>query len=117
MRASYRLPMPTSRGRRRKSGGGRRRPSGSAERATAGPSGTAQSRRVEDVGAVGRRPAPPVFLALVGVAWIGAGVISLVALHAGWKLVPTIAFCGVGLLFLRGAAARAAGVAGGTARR
>jgi len=37
--------------------------------------------------------------------WIGAGVVALVSLTASWKLVPGIVFIGIGLLFLRGAAA------------
>jgi hypothetical protein len=37
--------------------------------------------------------------------WIGSGVVALVALHASWRLVPGIVFVGIGLLFLRGAAA------------
>jgi hypothetical protein len=40
--------------------------------------------------------------------WIGCGVIALVALSAGWKLIPAIVFIGVGLFFLRGALTAAA---------
>ncbi|MCA1844446.1 MAG: hypothetical protein LC792_14905 [Actinobacteria bacterium] len=36
--------------------------------------------------------------------WIAAGIWALVALTAGWKLVPGIVFIGLGLLYLRGAA-------------
>jgi len=53
----------------------------------------------------GRRPSSPGFLLLVSLMWIGSGVVALVALHASWKLVPGIVFVGIGLLFLRGAAA------------
>lgn len=41
----------------------------------------------------------------MGLVWIGCGVIALVRLNAGWKIVPGIFFIGVGLYFLRGAAA------------
>ena len=44
-------------------------------------------------------------LAAVGLAWITCGVIALVGMHASWKLIPGIVFIGVGLLFIRGAAA------------
>jgi hypothetical protein len=37
--------------------------------------------------------------------WIACGVAALVTLHASWKLVPGIVLIGVGLLYLRGAAA------------
>ena len=37
--------------------------------------------------------------------WVGAGVVALIALTASWKLVPGIVFIGIGLLYLRGAAA------------
>lgn len=40
--------------------------------------------------------------------WIAAGVVALVALQASWKLVPGIVFIGIGLLYLRGAAATVA---------
>jgi hypothetical protein len=47
-------------------------------------------------------------LLLIAVAWIGCGIVALVSLKAGWKLVPGIVFIGVGLLFFRGAAATVA---------
>jgi hypothetical protein len=53
---------------------------------------------------VGKRPSQPGFLLLLAVMWIGAGVVALTRLHAGWKLIPGIVFIGIGLLFLRGAA-------------
>jgi hypothetical protein len=37
--------------------------------------------------------------------WVAAGVVALVGLAASWKLVPGIVFIGIGLMFLRGAAA------------
>ena len=53
---------------------------------------------------VGRRPSSPTFLLAVAVAWLAASVFAFFGLHAGWKLIPTICFAGVGLLYLRGAA-------------
>jgi hypothetical protein len=53
---------------------------------------------------VGRRPSSPGFLLLVGLLWIGCGVVALVRLSASWKLIPGIVFIGVGVYFLRGAA-------------
>jgi hypothetical protein len=47
-------------------------------------------------------------LLVVAVMWIAAGVWALVALTASWKLVPGIVFIGLGLLYLRGAAATVA---------
>jgi hypothetical protein len=41
----------------------------------------------------------------MGLLWIGAGIVALTRLHAGWHLVPAIVFVGIGVLFLRGAAA------------
>jgi hypothetical protein len=56
----------------------------------------------------GRRPTSPGLLLVVALMWIGAGVWALVALTVGWKLVPGIVFIGLGLLYLRGAAATVA---------
>jgi hypothetical protein len=39
----------------------------------------------------------------VAVAWIMAGLYALVELRVGWRLVPGVVFCGVGMLYLRGA--------------
>jgi len=44
-------------------------------------------------------------LAIMGVLWVGAGVVAVTSLHASWHLVPGIVFMGIGVLFLRGAAA------------
>jgi len=44
-------------------------------------------------------------LLLIALAWIGCGIVALAYLSASWKLVPGVVFIGVGLLFLRGAAA------------
>jgi hypothetical protein len=64
--------------------------------------------RPATVGQTGRRPASPVLLLVVALMWIAAGIWALVALAAGWKLVPGIVFIGLGLLYLRGAAATVA---------
>ena len=56
----------------------------------------------------GRRPTSPGLLLAVALMWIAAGVVDLVALRASWKLVPGIVFIGIGLLYLRGAAATVA---------
>jgi len=54
---------------------------------------------------VGRRPSSPGFLLTVAIAWIASGIVALVRLKASWKIIPGIVFIGVGILFLRGAAA------------
>ena len=56
-------------------------------------------------GQVGRRPSNPGFLMVVGLVWVAAGIYALFALTASWKLIPAIVFIGVGLFFIRGAAA------------
>ncbi len=53
---------------------------------------------------VGRRPSSPRFLALVGVMWVGVGVVIFLTMSWSWRLVPAIVAAGVGFLFLRGAA-------------
>ncbi len=53
----------------------------------------------------GKRPSSPATLLLIALAWIGCGIVALAYLSASWKLVPGVVFIGVGLLFLRGAAA------------
>lgn len=42
---------------------------------------------------------------MVACLWLAAGIVALLVLDASWKLVPGIVFIGIGLLFLRGAAA------------
>lgn len=79
----------------------KRRPTGG--RTT--PPQTRAGRKAETPGQVGKRPSSPLFLSLVGVLWIACGVVDLFWLKASWKLVPAIFFIGVGLYFLRGAAA------------
>ena len=54
---------------------------------------------------VGKRPSNPAFLLVLGLAWIGCGIVSIVALKASWRLIPGIFFIGVGLFFIRAAAA------------
>jgi hypothetical protein len=54
---------------------------------------------------VGKRPSNPMFLSLVGVMWVAAGVVALFGLHAGWRFVPAIVFAGIGLYFVRSASA------------
>ena len=54
---------------------------------------------------VGRRPSSPGFLLLVGAVWIACGLVALFALSATWKLIPAVCFIGIGLFFIRGAAA------------
>jgi len=54
---------------------------------------------------VGKRPSQPGFLLLLGVVWIACGIYALAGLHATWRLIPGIVFIGIGLLFVRGAAA------------
>jgi hypothetical protein len=51
----------------------------------------------------GRRPSNPRFLFVIGAVWIACGIAAFVQLSAGWKIVPTIFFIGVGALYLRGA--------------
>jgi hypothetical protein len=63
-----------------------------------------RSGRPATIGQPGRRPPNPGLLLVVALMWITAGVWALVALTAGWKLVPGIVFIGIGLLYLRGAA-------------
>jgi len=56
-------------------------------------------------GQVGRRPSQPGFLLAVAAMWIIVGVMILVWVHAGWRIVPAVVAIGIGLFFLRGAAA------------
>jgi hypothetical protein len=69
-----------------------------------GRSGRPAAGRPATIGQPGRRPPNPGLLLVVALMWITAGVWALVALTAGWKLVPGIVFIGIGLLYLRGAA-------------
>ena len=62
-----------------------------------------QAKRERPLGQVGRRPPKPPLLLLMGIAWIAASVIAFVDLHVAWRLIPTIAFAGIGLLYLRAA--------------
>ena len=70
------------------------------------PSASGRSRRSpgdKPLGQVGKRPSNPAMLLLLGVMWIGGGVVAFIDLHASWRLIPSIAFTGVGLLYLRAA--------------
>lgn len=83
----------------RRKKGGRVTPSARANAApakAAAPAGRQQ---------IGRRPSSPGYLLLVAIVWIGCGIYAFVGLTASWRLVPAIFFIGVGLFFLRGAAA------------
>ncbi|HEY6318787.1 MAG TPA: hypothetical protein VI462_12990 [Acidimicrobiia bacterium] len=62
----------------------------------------------ENPGQVGRQPRSPLFLFVVGVAWVICGIVAYVTLKANWKLVPAIFFVGVGVLWIRGAVTAAA---------
>jgi hypothetical protein len=59
----------------------------------------------DNPGQVGRRPSSLSFLLLVAVMWLGVGVIVLTSMSADWHLIPGIFAIGIGLFFLKGAAA------------
>jgi hypothetical protein len=52
---------------------------------------------------VGRRPTRPGLLLGIGVLWVAAGIVTLIRLHAAWKLIPGLVFIGIGILYLRAA--------------
>jgi len=54
---------------------------------------------------VGKRPSKPSFLAVIAILWFAAAVVALLGIHRGWRLIPVVCFAGVGLFYLRGAAA------------
>jgi hypothetical protein len=56
-------------------------------------------------GQVGRRPSSVSFLLLVALMWLAVGIVILVGVSATWHLIPGIVAIGIGLFFLRGAAA------------
>ena len=56
-------------------------------------------------GQVGRRPSQPGFLLAVAAMWIIVGIVILIWVHTGWRIVPAVVAIGIGLFFLRGAAA------------
>ena len=62
----------------------------------------ARPDRDAPLGQVGKRPSSAANLLVLGVAWIGCGVLALVALTASWKFIPGVVMIGIGLLFLRG---------------
>jgi len=40
---------------------------------------------------------------LIGVAWVGCGIVAFVTFTVSWKLIPAVVFVGIGLLWIRGA--------------
>lgn len=54
---------------------------------------------------VGKHPSSPWLLGVVGFSWLAAATFALLRLHASWKLIPVVVFAGIGVLYLRGAAA------------
>jgi hypothetical protein len=87
----------------------------SGENAVALSHGDSSQGNVADVppntkgpGQVGKQPSNPTFLFLVALMWIGVGVVILLGVHASWKLIPGIVSLGIGVFFLRGAAATVA---------
>lgn len=70
-----------------------RRPTSPAEREQAAPP------------QVGRQPSSPGLLVGIAAVWIVVGVVIMLTFSAGWRFVPGIVAIGIGLLFLRGAAA------------
>jgi hypothetical protein len=85
--------------RRRKQGPqGGATPTGASAPPARGPA------RPDQPGQIGRRPSSPGFLTLVGLMWVGVGVIIFVTMSWSWRLVPAILAGGIGFLFLRGAA-------------
>ena len=54
---------------------------------------------------VGRQPSSLGLLVGIAGAWIVVGIVIMVTFSAGWRFIPGIVAIGIGLLFLRGAAA------------
>src|SRR3977135_1851304 len=95
--------MSGSRGRGGK--GPQRGPGGRSKRPAVAGKGPAGARQPPGRPVVGKRPSRPGFLAVCGLLWVAAAIFALFALHTGWKLIAVICFAGVGILYLRGAAA------------
>lgn len=94
----------------RKKSGGRKRPTGG--RVTK-PANSVRSvpRPAEPsaaLGQPGRRPSSSGLLLLIALMWFTVGVVVMTSVSASWKFVPGIVSVGIGLLFLRGAAATVA---------
>jgi hypothetical protein len=53
---------------------------------------------------IGRRPSSPAYLGVIGLMWIAVGVVDIVLLKVGWRIVVGVVSMGIGLFFLRGAA-------------
>ena len=83
---------------------GRVTPKGTRPANRGGPQGTAPSAVPEPV-QVGRRPSRPSFLLAVAVAWLVVGVVILTTFSAGWRFIPGVFAIGIGLFFVRAAAA------------
>ncbi|MEX6430088.1 MAG: hypothetical protein ACYCWN_06290 [Ferrimicrobium sp.] len=52
---------------------------------------------------VGRRDTAPLLLVALAVLWIAVAAVCEAALHASWRLIPSMVALGIGLLYLRGA--------------
>jgi hypothetical protein len=85
--------------RRRKSGS---RGGPTQKRTSAAPAGG--PAKPDEPVQIGRRPSSPGFLTLVGIMWVGVGVVIFLTMSWSWRLVPAILAAGIGFLFLRGAA-------------
>jgi hypothetical protein len=95
----------------RKRKGGRVTPKGgeTGETGASGSTGAGSSRAKPDpnapMGQVGKRPSPPIFLLLVGFAWIICGVVALFVIKQAWRIAIGVVFIGIGLFWMRGAMA------------
>lgn len=69
------------------------------------PAARSRPDRTAPPGQVGRRPSSPLALFAVGLAWVAAGVIVLLSLHASWRFVPALFAFGIGAFFIRGGSA------------
>ncbi len=81
-------------------------PKGGAPASSKGGDASAQGPgKDEPVGQVGKRPSPPIFLLLVGFAWIICGIVALFLFKPSWRIVVGVVFIGIGLFWMRGAMA------------
>jgi hypothetical protein len=87
--------------------GGRVTPKGGASASSngSGASPKGSGGKDEPVGQVGKRPSPPIFLLLIGFAWIICGVFALFLFKPSWRIVVGVVFIGIGLFWMRGAMA------------
>lgn len=87
------------------SAGGRRGRGKTPNRGPArGAGGSARRPPAEGPPVVGKRPSRPLLLFVCALMWFTVAIFAYLGLHAGWKLIPTICFAGLGFLYLRGAA-------------